>query len=361
MSAFRRICFIGFDRVIGSLALGLKRTGFRGPMLGVGDPSTIDQCWKLGIISDGYQELEKAVVGADLIVLSSRAGHASDMLENVLNLADEEAVISEMTRVKRDVNRVFEQSSRTDVHYVGFRLLGDVPNEDDFSRADKFFFERRSVILTPRGKADLNAFSKLQDALKKMGASVIAMSPQAHDRILSQISQVPHAAIAAMLRRIFESEDVEITADMLGKWLTNELQDIAALKQSGWLRDIADNVELVQQGLDDLIKQIERVKGEIAAGTFGQALDDLLARTGSVLHTAVAAEKAELILTAAGDTKAAEKAANILAKARIPIRTLEKIEHAEPGTFRLCLNSTEERDRAASLLQSAGLEAVTLS
>jgi hypothetical protein len=110
-----------------------------------------------------------------------------------------------------------------------------------------------------------------------------------------------------------------------------------------------------------LSAQLERVKGEIAAGSIGRVLDDLLTRTGDIVQKQVAAPHSELILTANGDLKAAEQAAKILAKARITICSLDRIEDAEPGTFRLALQSVEERDRAAGLLRSAGLETVVLT
>jgi prephenate dehydrogenase len=362
MSGFRRVCLVGLDRVIGSFAMGLRRIGFRGSLVAVADGKIVNRAWKLGLINDGHQDLEKALVGADLVMLSGVSARGADLFPKVLQLADENAIISEMTRIKRDVHRQFEQSGRNDLHYVGFRLLGEVENESDYSKADRFFFERRSVILTPRGKAGLDAFSRLQSALKRMGAAVIAMSPQAHDRILAQVSQVPHLAVMAILRRIYETgTDVEITPQMLGGWLVEELNELARLKESGWTRDVSDNVELVQQGLDDLIAQLERVKGEIAAGSIGRVLDDLLTRTGDIVQKQVAAPHSELILTANGDLKAAEQAAKILAKARITICSLDRIEDAEPGTFRLALQSVEERDRAAGLLRSAGLETVVLT
>lgn len=362
MGSIRRICLVGLDRIVGSFALGLKRAGFRGPIIGVGDASIIDQCWKLGLISDGFQDIEKAVVGADLIMLSSQTGHGSGSLSRILELADDDATISEMTRVKRDINRQFEQSSRSDVHYVGFRLLGEIEAESDFARSDRFFFERRTVILTPRGKQDLNAFSQMQDLLRKMGATVVAMSPQAHDRILSRISQLPHIIGLSLLRYIYaNAEGVEMSPDMLGPLLMSHLRDLSALRAGGWMQDVQDNTELVQKGLDELIQEIERVKREISDNRLESALDEMLKQSGNVLQSSESRSQPELIMSAGADPKGAESAARILAKARIPIRSIEAMQNADPGTFRISLKTIEERDHAAVLLRNAGLEIMTKS
>ena len=57
----------------GSLALGLRRAGYRGKLIGVSHPKTLGEARALNAIDEGlpYEELIKAARAADLIVLSS--------------------------------------------------------------------------------------------------------------------------------------------------------------------------------------------------------------------------------------------------------------------------------------------------
>jgi cyclohexadieny/prephenate dehydrogenase / 3-phosphoshikimate 1-carboxyvinyltransferase len=361
MAGFRRICMVGFDATVGSFAIGLKRTGYRGTLVGVGDSATIEQCWKLGLISDGSNDLAKAIVGADLIMISPHCGHASEQLTEALRLADDGATISEMTRVKGDVNRVFSESSRTDVHYVGFRMLVDGTADPDVSHSSKFYFEGKTVILTPRGKEDLTAFSTLQNEMRKMGAKVVAMSPQAHDLVLAKLGQVPQAAVIAVLQGIFdESQSTTPSRELLAGWLYDAARDLDHLRQSGWIEDIEANRELVIEGLTALTARIAELKSDIAAGKLAAQFDSLVQCVGGKLEIEQHPERIEIALTAGNDTKVIERASEILAKARIRINHLDRIEHADAGTYRLTLNTLDDRDHAATLLRKAGVDVTVL-
>jgi prephenate dehydrogenase len=362
MNGYKRVALVGFNSAVGSFALGLRRAGFRGTLVGVADAATVEQCWKLGIITDGSDDLGAALAGSDLVMLSQESGHSTGQLAKVLLLADDGATISEMTRVKGDVNRIFESSGRADVHYVGFRLLGDARVDADVAQSSKFFFENKTVILTPRGKEDLDAFSQLQDAMRRMGAAVVAMSPQSHDKLLAQLTQVPKAAVVAILQGIFEdTETIQMTPEMLSGWLVSEAQDLAVMKQSGWTADIEANRELVLQGMDRLIERLRAMRGEIAAGRLAAQLNTLVDRAGVKLNLDQKKDRTDLILSAGADSKVLERVSEILAKARIPIGKLERMEFAEAGTYRLSLNSVAERDRAVSLLRNASIEVSDLS
>ncbi|HEY3294740.1 MAG TPA: prephenate dehydrogenase/arogenate dehydrogenase family protein [bacterium] len=360
---YRKVCLVGFDRVVGSFALGLKRIGFRGSIVGVAEPAIISECWKLGLIQDGTQDLAKAMVGADLVMLSSQSGHSCSQLAAVLEHADDGATISEMTRVKGDVKELFESRQRSDVHYVGFRLLGDTSSDGDASESNRFFFENKTVILTPRGKDDLEAFSTLQDVTKRMGANVVAMSPQAHDRLLAVLSQVPKTAMVAIIQSMMnDNAGLKIQPEMLGQRMLDEIQDLAALRKSDWVQDMAANRELVLQGIDSLLDHLKRIKDSIRNGTLERELDALIELSGFALNLSGPADtKADLVLVAGQDMKVLEKASEMMAKARITIGALERMEDAEPGTYRLSLKSSDERNRALTMLRHAGINVELLA
>ena len=318
-------------------------------------------CSRLGLIHYGYQDLVHAVPGAELIMLASHAGEAGIQLKDVLEWADDGSTISEMTRVKGNVDAVFEASRRSEVHYVGFRLLGDVANEDDVQLSNRFFFEDKTVILTPRCKQDLEAFASLQDVMRRLGSTVIAMSPQVHDTLLAHLSQVPKAAIVAILQRVFDGDaDIKVAPQMLGKGLIEQLRQLAAMRRRGWVEDLSANRELVLKGLDEVLERLQRVRADIQNGTLGKELDSLIERAGAVLKLDGSDECTDLVLVAGEDATVAQKTAEVLANAHITIQTLVKMGHAESGTYRLNVKSAAERDRAVILLREAGMDVENL-
>lgn len=362
MATLHRVCLIGFDRIVGSFALGLRRSGFKGTIVGVDNPETISKCWKLGMLNDGTDDLEAALTGAELILLAAENAEGRSRLPEVLSMADDGAVISEMTRVKGNVNRIFEQSSRRSIHYVGFRLLGDLNTNMDVSNAHKFFFEGKTVILTPRGKQDLEAYQTMQGVMQGMGATVVAMSPQAHDRLLALQTQVPMTASLAIMQQIFTgSGEIQIKPEMLAGWLMDELRKLAAGKDSGLLEDLEANRDLVIRGVDDLIEQLRRLREHVTTGELKKDVETLLTQAGLLLKLDKERANPELVLVAGSDTKVLERIAELFAKQHLPLGKLEKLENGEPGTYKMKMESMEDREKALGLLRRAGIEVVDLS
>jgi hypothetical protein len=109
------------------------------------------------------------------------------------------------------------------------------------------------------------------------------------------------------------------------------------------------------------MERLRALKADLMEGRIGARLDELIERAGISVHMEGGPVKAELVLVSGADTKILENASRILAEARVNIGKLERMEHAEKGTFRLCFNSFDERDRALSLLRQAGIEAVDIA
>lgn len=354
MGGFRKVCLIGLDGLVGSFALGLRRSGFRGGIVAVAPVEVVEAGWKLGMITDGFQQVAEAAAGADLIMLS-RETAGSGMLAEVLAAADEAATISEMTRVKQEVHRVFAKSTRTDLHYVGFRLIGDTQRQHQLTEAGKFYFEGKTIILTPRGKEDLEAYSTLNDALRKMGALVIAMSPQAHDRLLAQLAHVPRITAMALLQRVFDpAANYELTPAMLGDWLADQARMLAGDRE--WIAEIEDNRELVLEGIEQFIQQLQQLKADIAGNKLPAKVEALSLLTGKTLGMTEKPREFSLVVATGGDSKVLEQTSRLLAEARIKIKSLDPLRFAEAGTFRLTLQSLADRDGAVALLQRSGID-----
>jgi prephenate dehydrogenase len=357
MTACNRICLVGVDGIVGSFVLGLKRTGYRGGVVGVADSATIQRAWELKVVTDGTDDLAKAVKGSNLVIMSRQAVVQGQTLRQVLSQVDPGTIVSEMTRVKGDVNQIFAELKRDDVHYVGFRLAGDADVSLDLLRSSPFFYEHKTVILTPRGKADLDAFALLQDSMKRMGAAVVAMSPQAHDRMLADLNQIPRLAMIAAVEYVMDpARGVPLDAASLGSWLTEQLRELQQMVETGWAHDVEANREPVLAALSELPTRIATLQQAIREGKIADHLNSL-AGDGGRLANPVSEQSGstELVLSVGRDTKLLEKVAHILAESKIPVASMNRMHDAEVGTFCLTLNSPLERARAAMVLKDAGV------
>jgi prephenate dehydrogenase len=65
-------------------------------------------------------------------------------------------------------------------------------------RADSNLFNGAPCIITKTRKTDRKALKTVKDFWKKLGSKIYELSPREHDKRVSNISHLPHAAAAAL-------------------------------------------------------------------------------------------------------------------------------------------------------------------
>lgn len=362
MAEFRRVCLIGVDRPTGSFALGMKRAGFSGPIVGVANKPTITACFNLGIVSGGSVDPAEVLPGSDVIVLSSGGVSASGMLSSVLGAVDEGAVLVDMTRNKSGTLKAVTESGRKDLRYVGMRILEGGNDTNNYAKSDTYWLARKTVILTPQGEADQETSEGLKELLGGMGASAITMDAQASERLLAQAQLVPKAVMLAMLEGLFESEEnAPIAAALLGGWLADEARNTFESRQIGWVEDMQTSPDAVRQGIDDLIQRLNAVKQSLAEGKLADEVNALIERASQAVKAEDEATGFPIALAAGTDPRSLERIAQLMAGARIKLGELNRVENAAAGTYRLTFDSRNECERAIKLLKRAGFQASELS
>jgi prephenate dehydrogenase len=59
-------------------------------------------------------------------------------------------------------------------------------------------FEKRICVMTPVEKNSAQAVERVREFWKDLGATVVEMAPEAHDRALAETSHLPHLLAAVM-------------------------------------------------------------------------------------------------------------------------------------------------------------------
>ena len=83
---FKRAAILGVGLIGGSMGLALRRIGFEGSLVGISRPQTIERAVELGAVDEGfgYDELDRALEGVDLVFACSPIQHIIDTLAEQL-------------------------------------------------------------------------------------------------------------------------------------------------------------------------------------------------------------------------------------------------------------------------------------
>ena len=263
----RQITIFGTGLIGGSLALALKRHGFAGRIIGCDRPLVMARAKREGVIDLGVMESRQAVQGSDVVVLATPVGSIIDLIEQVGPLLPPDALLTDVGSTKAEVvtraGQVFgAEAARRFLpgHPMAGKESGGIEQAtaDLFSGAVWLF---TPVAGVPQQGSPLAPIAKEYISwIEKIGARVLYLDPQRHDRLCAWISHLPQmvaTALAASLQEQF-GEDRELQA--IGGRALREMTRLASSPYSMW-RDIAlTNTANIEQALLELEQRLAHLR-----------------------------------------------------------------------------------------------------
>jgi prephenate dehydrogenase len=239
--AIQQITIVGTGLIGGSLGLALREHGFGGTIVGCDKRSVLETAQQRGAIDRAEADLERAIEGSDVIVLATPVGCILSQLEAVAPLVPPDALITDTGSTKE---RVVERARMVFGTAAGERVLAGHPMAGKefggIENADPELFRDVAWLVTPIAASQ--PYTPRQQEyvalLTSIGARVVSIDPERHDRLCAWMSQLPQmisTALASLLRE--ELGDDEAVVQVGGRAL-RDMTRIAQSPYSMW-RDIA--------------------------------------------------------------------------------------------------------------------------
>lgn len=270
---FERIAIIGTGLVGGSLGLSIKAEFPDVRVVGVSrTKDNLDEAARIGAIDQGFFEAREAVAGADLVFVATPVGSIVDIIRDIHGELPDGAIITDVGSTKgRIVHRV-ETFLPSALHFIGGHpMAGSEQRGVTAARAD--LFKGAFYFLTPTQRTDTEAFKRLHSLLARLGAQVIAIDPDKHDRLVGTISHLPHIVSSALMHSFGDSDmGVENPLFMSGRSF-REMTRVAASSPEVWLDVCMENDQAILEALDHFEHQVKsfarlirkKMKDELAA------------------------------------------------------------------------------------------------
>lgn len=136
-------------------------------------------------------------------------------------------------------------------------------------------FEGAVWVLTPTGLTDPDAQAMVHSVARSLGAEVLTLSPEQHDRLVATVSHVPHL-MAAVLMGLAADRAVEHKALLrLAAGGFRDMTRIAAGDPRMWIDVCADNREAILGVLDELSNRVGEMREIVASGDSTRLVDRL--------------------------------------------------------------------------------------
>ena len=268
-----RIAVIGLGLIGGSIALAASE---RLPARTLGwdpDPSVLDRALERGAIAARVGSLADAVAGADAVFVAAPVGPLPELIGTVLAAAGDDCVVSDVGSTKRAI-----VSAHNDQRFVGGHpLAGSETAGIEHARGD--LFDGATWYLTPTQITDGLLYERLHRIISGLGARPAAVDADTHDRLLAQVSHLPHVfanVLVAMVAAGSGASDGGGEAGGGGEAAQERLPvvgpsfrdatRVAGANSGIWTDIYMSNRDALVPVIDDAIARLDAVRETLAAG-----------------------------------------------------------------------------------------------
>jgi len=258
MKPLDTVAIIGVGLIGGSLGLALRQRALARTVVGIGrTASRLRMAEEIGAVSWVTTDVGQGVADADLIAVCTPVAHVVDYGQQVSGACPPDALITDAGSTKGEICRALAAGLAGGGTFVGSHpLAGSEKSGPEF--ADPNLFEGCVTVVTPADMSAERRVAELESFWQSLGARVLRMSPDEHDRAVAEISHLPHL-LASALAAAADPQDLMLAA---GGW--RDTTRVAAGDVELWRQIFSENRCHVLQSLD----KFEKVLSE-----FRQALE----------------------------------------------------------------------------------------
>ncbi len=242
----RRANVMGLVLIGGSLALALKKNGF--------NISGSDEN-----IETSKSALEREIISAigvdPLAEISFIATPVSSIpMQASIALAQTKGIVSDVGGVKASVVDAVRDPRFVGGHpMAGSELAG-------LDGADETLFEGAVWVLTPSVESSDETFEKLAKIITSLGAEIVVLEAQRHDRLVAVVSHLPHLTAATLMGLAHVTAEEHVAVLRLAAGGFRDMTRVASGQPQIWIDICRENRDAILDALDGMIAGLSEMR-----------------------------------------------------------------------------------------------------
>jgi prephenate dehydrogenase len=354
--AARRLAVIGTGLIGASVALAAKRndgvcvTGYDP------DSAALAAAVKRGAVDEAAPSPAAAVAEAELAVVAAPVTQLDVQVRALLDSSGDGCTVTDVGSTKSGVCAAARGSAR---FVGGHPVCGSEARGAEHASAE--LFDGATWFLTPLPETDPARYRLVHGFVSGLGATPVAVDPQAHDRLVALTSHLPHALANVLVNQAGSTrvEGYEPLAAAGGS--LRDMTRVAGANPRIWVDIFVENAAPLRESLAEHRRRVEQLEAALESGDAGflarwigeaagnrrKMLADAFPDAGELQQLRVHVPDRPGVLAAITQALGAE---------RINIEDFE-LRHVSPergGTLTLLVGGGEAARRAAALLESQG-------
>jgi len=261
--AIQQITIVGTGLMGGSFALAIKKHGFAGRIVGCDREPVLARAKATGVIDEGVADPVRAARGSQIVLLATPVGAILDLIERIGPTLREDTLLTDVGSTKGEIaaraQAVFGASAAARF-LPGHPMAGREHSGIEESDADLFPNTVWLVTPLPGQNVEAGLSGQFLGLVRGLGARVVALDLDRHDRLCAWISHLPQMLATALAATVLDElgDDPELLA--IGGRALREMTRISSSPYSMW-RDIAlTNTKNIEETLTRLEQRLAHIR-----------------------------------------------------------------------------------------------------
>ncbi|MGA1369301.1 MAG: prephenate dehydrogenase [Blastocatellia bacterium] len=294
-----RICIVGCGLIGGSVALALRRAGFRGVLTAHDAPGPLQRAIERSVVDHPEDSFANGTLcEADLLYLAAPIGAILDFLRRHGRQIRPGTLVTDAASTKREICRVAVETLPAGVWFVGGHpMAGSEHSGVEYARAD--LFDRAVYALVPLASGSPwtppeEKFSWLVSLIESIGARPLVTLAEEHDRAVALVSHLPQLLATTLASLLADPSSAEPSPEGAGEphrqlarrlaaggW--RDMTRLAGSSFSVWRDILITNQPMIRPILARYIDQLQHLQESLEQGDY-QALRQLFAEGNQSLQ-----------------------------------------------------------------------------
>ena len=274
MESNRKVGILGIGLIGGSMALGLKKSGWAQECIGIDTQRKNQQrALELGLI-DRLLPMEEALKEIDILILATPVDNLVEQLPLILNQFNEKQIVIEVGSTKSPIFEALKDHPRRS-QFVSTHPMAGTEFSGPDAAIEGLFTQKRCVICDKELSADWavkEIESLYQDGLSM---NLIYMDSVSHDMHTAYISHISHICSFALANTVLEKEKDEKRIFELASTGFESTVRLAKSSPETWIQIFRQNQENLMDVLDEYINTLLKYKGLMLSDSYEKLKEEL--------------------------------------------------------------------------------------
>ena len=261
MKFFRSIGIAGLGLLGGSIAIAARVRALADKINGyTRTESTLKKARELGLIDKSFRDFSQMVEESEFVILCAPISVNLELAKTIARVRPG-VFFTDVGSTKESIVRTVENTFPDGHNFCGSHPMAG-SEKRGIENADGQLFHGKTVIITPARNSEVLAAETVENFWIKIGASVIRMEPDQHDRICALTSHFPHLAAFLLVELLSEDINSLKVKACIGAGFRDTTR-IAASDQEIWSEIFLHNGSNVLHAIGRFKKNLEIVQGMI--------------------------------------------------------------------------------------------------